>query len=90
MNDIEPIIPPKLSRGRAISAGKLAAKIKRLSGVNEELLGASDSNPIYSQIPAGPGMGDLIKSYDLIEASQKEVLKHFTDLLLHKDHIEAS
>lgn len=39
---IEPIIPPKLSRGMAISAGMFAAKIKRIAGVNVDLFGPID------------------------------------------------
>ena len=37
INDIEKIIPLKTPRGMAISSGKFAAKLKRISGINLEL-----------------------------------------------------
>jgi hypothetical protein len=43
-DSIEKIIPPKLTRGMAISYGKKAAKIKRMAGVSPELLGCGALN----------------------------------------------
>jgi hypothetical protein len=40
--EILDIIAPKITRGMAISAGKLRAKIKRFSGITEELLGPKE------------------------------------------------
>ena len=41
-SEIEKIVPPKMSRGRAISFGKRLAKLKRAAGINEELLGSNN------------------------------------------------
>lgn len=56
MNDeIMPITPPKISRGRAISLGKLRAKIMRLSGVNYDLLGEYQKCPKCHALKYGGG-----------------------------------
>lgn len=40
MDEIEKIIPPKISIRRAISLGKFKVKIKKISGINKDLCGS--------------------------------------------------
>lgn len=83
MADVEQIIPPSIPPSMMQISESLGTEIQKISGVNEELLGAAidDKAGILSMLRQGAGLTTLQGLFDNLDRSQKLLGKLMIDVI---------
>jgi hypothetical protein len=83
MSDVEQIIPPAIPPSMMQISDSLGAEIMKISGVNEELLGAAldDKAGILSMLRQGAGLTTLTGLFDNLDRAQKLLGKLMIDVI---------
>jgi len=83
MTDVEQIIPPSIPPSMTQISDSLGGEIMKISGVNEELLGAAidDKAGILSMLRQGAGLTTLTGLFDNLDRAQKLLGKLMIDVI---------